>query len=132
MDETKQIRQMENGGQGTQPTPGRIDADEVLDTLEVTKVERRVSAGGVWVSGRIARHRFNALVFAEPAVNRTWEVNADSRISKLWLQRHEDKVTVYNWDRGTDIQPQTDLAAMIVELLAEGLANLIWGLKKGI
>ncbi len=103
-----------------------VDASEVLDTLEIKKVQRRTSAGGAWVRGTIAGHRFDALVFPEPATNREWEVGGDSRISKLWVQRIADKTTVYNWDRGADIEPTTELAGVIVGLLAAGLADHIW------
>ncbi|QDV89911.1 hypothetical protein RAS2_09860 [Phycisphaerae bacterium RAS2] len=102
--------------------------DDVMETLEVTMMRSRTAAGGAWVGGTIAGHRFSALVFSQPAVNRQWEVNTTSRISKLWVQRLDDGVTVYNWDRGLDVAPRTDLAARIVALLAEGLADLVWGL----
>ena len=107
-------------------TNDEIDASEVLDTLVIKKVQRRTSAGGAWVSGTIAGHRFEALVFPEPATNREWEVDGDSRISKLWVQRISDKATVYNWDRGADVEPATELAGVIVGLLAAGLAEHIW------
>ena len=107
-------------------TNDEIDASEVLDTLVIKKVQRRTSAGGAWVSGTIAGHRFEALVFPEPATNREWEVGGDSRISKLWVQRISDKATVYNWDRGADVEPATELAGVIVNLLAAGLAETIF------
>lgn len=103
-----------------------IDASEVLDTLVIKKVQRRTSAGGAWVSGTIAGHRFEALVFPEPATNREWEVGGDSRVSKLWVQRISDQTQVYNWDRGADVEPTTEMAAVIVDLLAAGLAEHIW------
>lgn len=71
-----------------------------IETLEIRRVERRASAGGAWASGTLAGHRFDALVFAEPATNREWEVGGDSRISKLWVERISDRATVYNWRRG--------------------------------
>ena len=104
-----------------------IEPEEVLDTLNIRKTTRRISAGGTWVSGTIAGHRFDALVFPEPAENRAWEVGGDSWISKLWIQRISDKATVYNWDRGADLEPQTALADVIVGLLAAGLAESIFG-----
>lgn len=108
-------------------TPGGgIDAGEVLDTLAIKKVQRRTSAGGAWVTGTIAEHRFDALVFPEPATNREWEVGGESRISKLWVQRISDRATVYNWDRGADVEPATEIAGVIVDLLAAGLADAIW------
>ena len=100
-----------------------IDASEVLDTLVIKKVQRRISVGGAWVSGTIAGHRFDALVFPGPATNRDWEVGGDSRISKLWVERISDQATVYNWDRGADVEPATELAGVIVDLLAAGLAE---------
>lgn len=103
-----------------------IDASEVLDTLEIKKVQRRTSAGGAWVRGTIAGHRFEALVFPEPATNREWEVGGDSRISKLWVERISDRVSVYNWDRGADVEPATEMAGVIVDLLAAGLAETIY------
>ena len=103
-----------------------IDASEVLDTLEIKKVQRRTSAGGAWVVATIAGHRFDALVFPEPATNREWEVGGDSRISKLWIERISDRATVYNWDRGADVEPTTEMAGVIVDLLAAGLAETIY------
>ena len=102
------------------------DACDLLDTLKIVKTQRRTSAGGAWVGGTIAGHRFDALVFPAPADNRDWEVGGDSRISKLWLQRISDRATVFNWDRGADIEPATPLAAAIVDLLAAGLAEFIF------
>ena len=106
-------------------TNDEIDASEVLDTLEIKKVQRRTSAGGAWVRGTIAGHRFEALVFPEPATNREWEVGGDSLISKLWVERISDRVAVYNWDRGADVEPTTEMAGVIVDLLAAGLADAI-------
>ena len=103
-----------------------IDASEVLDTLVIKKVQRRTSAGGAWVVGTIAGHRFDALVFPEPATNREWEVGGDSRISKLWVQRISGPTQVYNWDRGGDVEPTPALAGVIVDLLAAGLAEHLW------
>ena len=102
-----------------------IDASDLLETLKIKKVQRRTSAGGAWVQGTIGGHRFDALVFPEHATNPEYEI-ADSRISKLWLQRIEDGVEVYNWDRGADVEPKTKVAAMIVDLLAAGLAETIY------
>jgi len=104
-----------------------IDVGELLATLQITKQTRRASAGGTWVLGTIAEHRFEALVFPEPADNREWEVDGDSRISKLWVQRLSNRETVYNWDRGADIEPTTPIAREIVEVLAAGLAELVFG-----
>jgi hypothetical protein len=74
----------------------------------------------------MAGHRFDALVFPEHAENPDYEID-DSRISKLWVQRIEDRATVFNWDRGADIDAATPVAAKIVGLLSAGLAEFIYG-----
>jgi hypothetical protein len=101
-----------------------IDPTDLIETLRITKVERRSSAGGAWVRGTIAGHRFSALVFPEHADNPEWEID-DSRISKLWVKRISDRATVYNWDRGADVQSASEMAARIVDLLAGGLAEVV-------
>ena len=103
-----------------------MDANDLLATLKITKVQRRTSCGGAWVRGQMAGHRFDALVFPEHATNAEYELG-DSRISKLWIQRIEDRVTVVNFDRGWDVRPTTTLAAQIADLLAAGLAEHIHG-----
>jgi hypothetical protein len=95
---------------------------ELGDDLHITKISRRASGAGTWVRGTLAGHRFDALVFPEHAENPEWELN-ESRISKLWLQRLADKRTVFNWDRGADVQAADPVAAAIVEFLCAGLAE---------
>ena len=103
-----------------------IEASEVLNTLQIKKVERRTSAGGAWVQGAITGHRFDALVFPEHAEVPEYELD-DSRISKLWVQRISDRETVANFDRGWDVRPTTEIARTIVDLLAAGLAEHVYG-----
>src|SRR5262245_58897765 len=91
--------------------------------LEITKIERRRSAAGTWVSGTLHGHRFDALVFPEHAENPEYEID-DSRISKLWLQRISDRTVVFNWDRGPDVPATDTIARAIVDFLCEGLAEL--------
>lgn len=93
--------------------------------LEITKVQRRASGGGTWVCGCLSGHRFNALVFPEHAANPEWELG-DSRISKLWLQRLSDNVTVFNWDREMDVPASDNVAAAAVDFLVAGLADYIY------
>lgn len=100
--------------------------DDLADSLTLTKISRRDSAAGAWVSGTIAGHRFDALVFPEHAESESYELD-QSKISKLWLQRLSDKVTVVNFDRGWDVRPTDDLATRIVDFLAAGLANHVFG-----
>jgi hypothetical protein len=98
---------------------------EVGDDLQITKVTRRASGGGTWVCGRLAGHRFDALVFPEHAENREWELG-DSRISKLWVQRLADRREVFNWDRGADVPAADATAQAIVDFLAAGLADHVY------
>lgn len=96
--------------------------DDLGHDLRITKTTRRASGGGTWVSGTIARYRFDALVFPDHAENSDWELN-DSRISKLWLQRLADKHTVFNWDRGLDIPAATPEVQAVIDFLCAGLAE---------
>jgi hypothetical protein len=106
------------------------DAQETADLdvsfdLEITKMQRRESAPGTWVCGRLTGHRFDAIVFPEHAENPEWELD-DSRISKLWVQRLSDKQTVFNWDRGPDIPAADKVVQAIVDFLSVGIADLAY------
>ncbi len=94
--------------------------------LEFTEQTLRASGGGTWVIGRIAGHRFEALVFAEHAENPEWEID-DSRISKLWIQRLPDRRVVFNWDRGADVPATDAIVQRIVDFFTVGLAELVFG-----
>jgi hypothetical protein len=104
----------------------RNDALELGDDLRITKTTRRAAGAGTWVTGTIARHKLSALVFPEHAECPDYELN-ESRISKLWLQRLSDKACVANFDRGWDIRPATKDAQAIVDFLATGLAEHVYG-----
>ena len=99
--------------------------DDLGHDLVITKTTRRASAAGTWVCGRLAGHRFDALVFPEHADEPDWEIG-DSRISKLWVQRLADRRTVYNWDRGLDVPAADATAQAIVDFLGAGLAEHIY------
>lgn len=99
--------------------------EDLGDDLRIKKTTRRAAGSGTWVIGSIAGHRFDALVFPEHAECAEFELG-ESRISKLWLQRLDDKVTVANFDRGWDTRPTTKIAAAIVDFLAAGLADCIY------
>lgn len=94
--------------------------------LVFTAQSRRAAGGGIWVCGKIHGHRFEALAFPEHAEVPEYELG-DSRISKLWLQRLADKVTVFNWDRGQDIPAADSVVAAIVDFLCGGLAEHTYG-----
>jgi hypothetical protein len=99
---------------------------DIGDDLEITKVERRHTVGGRWVFGTLNGHKFQALVFPEHADCPDWEIS-DSKISKLWVQRMSDRRTVFNWDRGLDVPAADETAQAIVDFLAAGLADHIYG-----
>ena len=101
--------------------------DDLADSLKITKNEgRQLNAGGTWVSGSIAGHTFQVLVFPEHAESEAFELGT-SRISKLWLRRQADRQVVANFDRGWDIEPATDTAREIVDFLAAGIAEHVFG-----
>ncbi len=79
-----------------------------------------------WTTGRIGAYRFCAKVFAEHALEASYEIGR-SRISKLELRRLDTGAVAYNWDRGLDT-PATDVAAQrAVDRLGKHLANHLYG-----
>jgi len=101
------------------------DPVAILGTLEITKKTGRPT-GGTWVKGTIAGHAFEALVFPEHAESAAFELG-QSRISKLWVQERVTHAEVACFDRGWDREPTTDAARAIVDLLAAGLAETVFG-----
>jgi hypothetical protein len=95
---------------------------DIGDDFRITRQSRRAAGSGTWVCGRLNGHRFEALVFPEHADNPQWEIGT-SRISKLWVQRLADRVTVFHWDRGADVPAADPTAEAIVDFLAAGLAE---------
>ena len=110
----------------TNPNDQPADAMDLLATLEITKTTRRAAGAGTWVSGTIGGHAFEALVFPEHAESESYELG-DSRISKLHLQTRPGRVEVACFDRGWYLQPTTDAARAIVDLLCAGLAETVYG-----
>lgn len=98
--------------------------------LTIKKIDRRTNATGVWVIGALHGHRFEALVFAEHALETEYEIGGNgpdgSRISKLWIRRESDRETVYNWDRGADVETNDELVGGIVGFLCAGLAETVF------
>lgn len=101
--------------------------DDIGDDLVITKMDRRLSAGGTWVRGSLIGHRFDALVFPEHAECPQYEIGGNgadgSKISKLWIQRMADKTTTYSWDRGLDIEATDKTTQAIVDSFCAGLAD---------
>jgi hypothetical protein len=102
------------------------EPDEMLATLKITKTTRRHAGAGTWVSGTIAGHAFEALVFPEHAETASYELG-DSRISKLHLREIDTGTEVACFDRGWGMQPTTDAARAVAHLLAAGLAETVYG-----
>ena len=101
-----------------------ITEQELDDDLQITSVTPRNLVDGTWVKGTLSGHRFSALVFPEHAHDAEWELG-DSRISKLWIQRLADRTTVYEWDRGISVPATDELAGLVADFLAGGLADFI-------
>jgi hypothetical protein len=99
---------------------------DLADSLEFTEAPLQAASGGTWVMGRIAGHRFEALVFPQHAENPEWELGT-SRISKLWLQHLADRKVVFSWDRGADVHATDAATQAIVDFLAAGLAEHTFG-----
>lgn len=103
------------------------DDDDFGDDLSFTRLNPRpAAAGGTWVAGRVAGHAFEALVFPGHADNPDWEIG-DSRISKLWLKRLADSAVVFDWDRGPNVPSADADTARVVDFLAAGLAEHVFG-----
>src|SRR4051794_3200297 len=121
---------MDNAKRKTKKTPAEAPARAPIEIdgsdLRITKQTRRTSGGGTWVIGTLQGHRFEALVFPEHAEVSDYELG-DSRISKLWLQRLADGREVYCWDRGVDLAPADAAAAAVVDFLAAGLPEHVYG-----
>jgi hypothetical protein len=96
------------------------------DDLTFTRQPRHTGAGGTWVIGLLAGHRFQALIFPAHAENAEYELGA-SRISKLWVQRLADGVVVFNFDRGLDVPAQDAAARAVVDFLTAELAERVFG-----
>ena len=104
------------------------ETSEVGEDLQITRAKRRPAGGqGRWVSGSLSGYRFEALVFPAHAEQADYELLGDSRISKLWLRRISDRVTVFNWDRGQDVPALDGQVESVVRFLADGLSESTYG-----
>jgi hypothetical protein len=104
------------------------ETSEIGEDLRITRARRRPAGGqGRWVSGSLGGFRFEALVFPAHAEQGDYELLGDSRISKLWVRRISDRVTVFNWDRGQDVPAANAEVESVVRFLADGLAESTFG-----
>ena len=94
--------------------------------LVITKTSRKAAGSGTWISGTIDREfQFDALVFPEHADEAEYELG-ESRISKLWIAKVGTRETVYSFDRGLDRPAAAPEVQAMVELLCDGLADLVY------
>lgn len=97
----------------------------MLETLKITKTTNR-PVGGTWAEGTIAGHAFEALVFPEHAADPAFELGT-SRISKLSVTNLNTASEDACFDRGWRTTPTKATARAIVDLLAAGLAEMVFG-----
>lgn len=97
------------------------EAELILAAMRLREKRDRYN-GGTWVWGSVGKvATFEALVFIE---NSEFSLG-DSRISKLCIRERGRQVACY--DRGWDQRPTTPLAKNLVDLLAAGLAETVFG-----
>ncbi|HLP84890.1 MAG TPA: hypothetical protein VK157_11125 [Phycisphaerales bacterium] len=116
------------GAQAASGKPAPVmstDPAAIIASLHISKRDGRPT-GGTWVHGTIASHTFEALVFPEHAESESYEL-ARSRISKLHLSHEVTKRTAAAFDRGWEVTPTSDMAKAIVDVLASGLAETVFG-----
>ena len=103
----------------------QITEQDLDDNLLITSITPRDLTGGTWVKGTLRGHRFSALLFAGHADEAEWKLGG-SCIAKLWVQRLVDRKTVYEWDRGISVPATDELAGLVADFLAGGLADYIY------
>ncbi|HLP85625.1 MAG TPA: hypothetical protein VK157_14845 [Phycisphaerales bacterium] len=101
------------------------DPAAIIASMHISKRDGRPT-GGNWVSGTIAGHNFEALVFPQHAETESNELGK-SRISKLHVKHEITKRTAASFDRGWDVMPTSSMAEAIVDVLASGLAETVFG-----
>ncbi len=106
------------------PSPETANRPEIA--IAKTCKRNDLGDGGVWVCGRILGFRFEALVFAEHALDESFELG-ESRISKLWLQDPKTHDVVFEFDRGPSIAAANEQARLAVYFLSEALAAQVFG-----
>ena len=82
--------------------------------MEITKRD------GLWVSGTHGGYQFQAKVYDEGSM---FGIDA-GRVSKLCVCREESHHTVFNYDRGYDVNPETAEEREIVKAIILELERL--------
>lgn len=108
----------------TKKNPLTLDALILLEGLGKIKLQPR-KAGGTWATVTLGEFKAEALVFEGHAECEDYELG-DSRISKLSIQDGRGAI-VASFDRGWDLKPKSVLVKNVVDLLAAGLAETVFG-----
>jgi hypothetical protein len=100
--------------------------DDLENDLTFINLTDPRAAVGLWLAGRVAGHAFEARVWLGHAADPAVEIKS-SRLTKLWVLRLADGAVVFEWDRGP-IRPAADAeASRVVDFLAAGLAEHVFG-----
>ena len=106
--------------------PVNPDASDIGDDFVITGTSRRAAGSGTWAHGKVAGHKFEALVFPEHAEQESFELD-QSKISKLQIKRIADGAEVCSFDRGWDCEPVDATTRAVVEFLKGILADRVYG-----
>ena len=102
-----------------------FDADKYAERQMQLLESMTVQMDGRWLRGTINGYEFFALVFQKGS---KYGIN-EGRISKLAVRRKLESLTdvsryIINYDRGWDIEPETEEHKLILDTLVEYFENL--------
>ena len=102
-----------------------FDADKYAERQMQLLESMTVQMDGRWLRGTIDGYEFFALVFQKGS---KYGIN-EGRISKLAVRRKLESLTdvsryIINYDRGWDIEPETEEYKLILDTLVEYFENL--------
>ena len=102
-----------------------FDADKYAERQMQLLESMTVQMDGRWLRGTIDGYEFFALVFQKGS---KYGIN-EGRISKLAVRRKLESLTdvsryIINYDRGWDIEPETEERKLILDTLVEYFENL--------
>ena len=102
-----------------------FDADKYAERQMQLLESMTVQMDGRWLRGTIDGYEFFALVFQKGS---KYGIN-EGRISKLAVRRKLESLTdvsryIINYDRGWDIEPETEEHKLILDTLVEYFENL--------
>lgn len=102
-----------------------FDSDKYAERQMQLQESMTVQMDGRWLRGTIDGYEFFALVFQKGS---KYGIN-EGRISKLAVRRKLESLTdvsryIINYDRGWDIEPETEEHKLILDTLVEYFENL--------